>query len=186
MSLGLLLGFASTYYLLRPAFNRGLSPKEERDSVWTAAVIGSMYCAAGVSAIWYPGTHWFDPEYAMTGMTQREGFVLVSCERYRMLGSVEEFADLWIFLLYSKWSSCGWRTTLKPGGSAKQKLLEFDTIGNAINARSFDGRGEFVELEAESTRTSCTTLQTSTDNCQSLNNKRSHLQRPGRINPPGS
>ena len=31
--------------------------------MWTAAVIGSMYCAAGLSAIWYPGTAWIDPEF---------------------------------------------------------------------------------------------------------------------------
>lgn len=114
---------------------------------------------AGVSAIWYPGTHWFDPEYEMKGMTQREGFILVSCERYRMLGSVEEFADFWIFLLCSKWSSCGWRTTLRSGGLAKRKLLEFDNVGNEINARFFDGRGDFIEREAESA--SWTTRQNS-------------------------
>ena len=27
-----------------------------------AAAIGSFYCLAGLSAILYPGTHWYDPD----------------------------------------------------------------------------------------------------------------------------
>lgn len=77
MSLGVLLGLASTYFAFRPVFSK-LSAGETKHSVFCAAAIGSMYCAAGVSAIFYPGTHWFDPEYEMKGMTQREMFVLVS------------------------------------------------------------------------------------------------------------
>lgn len=77
MSLGVLLGLASTYFAFRPVFSK-LSTGEAKHSVFCAAAIGSMYCAAGVSAIFYPGTHWFDPEYEMKGMTQREMFVLVS------------------------------------------------------------------------------------------------------------
>jgi hypothetical protein len=77
MSLGVLLALASTYYAFRPAFSQ-LTPREAKDSVLSAALIGSMYCAAGISAIFYPGTHWFDPEYEMKGPTQREIFSLVS------------------------------------------------------------------------------------------------------------
>ena len=40
----------------------------------SAAVIGSMYCFAGLSAILYPETDWFDPEFAREGPTQREIF----------------------------------------------------------------------------------------------------------------
>lgn len=77
MSLGVLLALASTYYAFRPAFS-SLTAREARDSVLSAALIGSMYCSAGISAIFYPGTHWFDPEFEMKGMTQREIFVAVS------------------------------------------------------------------------------------------------------------
>jgi hypothetical protein len=73
MSLGVLLALTSTYFAFRPAFSR-LTPGEAKHSVLSAAVIGSMYCAAGISAIFYPGTHWFDPEYEMKGPTQREIF----------------------------------------------------------------------------------------------------------------
>ena len=82
MSLGVLLCLASTYFAFRPAFSK-LSPGEAKHSVLCAAAIGSMYCTAGVSAILYPGTNWFDPEYEMKGMTQREIFVLVSEWRAR-------------------------------------------------------------------------------------------------------
>lgn len=74
MSLGVLLALTSTYFAFRPAFSR-LSPAEAKHSILTAAVVGSLYCVAGISAIFYPGTHWFDPEYEMKGMTQREIFL---------------------------------------------------------------------------------------------------------------
>lgn len=73
MTLGVLLALTSTYFAFRPAFQR-LPPAAAKQSVLTAAVIGSFYCAAGISAIFYPGTHWFDPEYEMKGPTQREIF----------------------------------------------------------------------------------------------------------------
>lgn len=75
MSLGVLLALASTYFAFRPAFTR-LTPSEAKHSVLSAAVIGSMYCTAGLSAILYPETHWFDPEFATGGPTQREIFGL--------------------------------------------------------------------------------------------------------------
>jgi uncharacterized membrane-anchored protein YitT (DUF2179 family) len=73
MSLGVLLALTSTYFAFRPAFSQ-LSPAEAKHSILTAAVVGSLYCVAGISAIFYPGTHWFDPEYEMKGLTQREIF----------------------------------------------------------------------------------------------------------------
>ena len=74
MTLGVLLALTSIYFAFRPAFSR-LSPAEAKHSILTAAVVGSLYCVAGLSAIFYPGTHWFDPEYEMKGMTQREIFI---------------------------------------------------------------------------------------------------------------
>jgi hypothetical protein len=73
MSLGILLALTSTYFAFRPAFSQ-LSPAEAKHNILTAAVVGSFYCVAGLSAIFYPGTHWFDPEFEMKGMTQREIF----------------------------------------------------------------------------------------------------------------
>ena len=75
MTLGVLLALTSIYFAFRPAFSQ-LSPAEAKHSILTAAVVGSLYCVAGLSAIFYPGTHWFDPEYKMKGMTQREIFIV--------------------------------------------------------------------------------------------------------------
>jgi hypothetical protein len=68
------LSYAPLSLAFRPAFSV-LSPAEMKHSILTAAVVGSLYCVAGISAIFYPGTHWFDPEYEMKGMTQREIFL---------------------------------------------------------------------------------------------------------------
>lgn len=83
MSLGILLGITSTYLLFRPIWQASSEAKrsitaaslsadgdassQARSDVWWAALIGSFYCIAGVSAILYPGTNWFDPEHAPEG-----------------------------------------------------------------------------------------------------------------------
>lgn len=41
--------------------NKNLSPVAERESIAWSTIIGSFYSLAGLSAILYPGTHWFDP-----------------------------------------------------------------------------------------------------------------------------
>lgn len=69
MSLGVLLATSSTYYLLRPT----RSIEEARDSVFTAALIGTFYCLAGCTAILYPGTHWWDPEFSMADSSFHQG-----------------------------------------------------------------------------------------------------------------
>ena len=52
---------ASLYFAFRPCFPQNtISAKE---SAFAAAAIGSFYCFAGLTAILYPGTEWFDPEY---------------------------------------------------------------------------------------------------------------------------
>lgn len=35
----------------------------ERDSITTAALLGSLYWVTGMSGILYPGTKWQDPEF---------------------------------------------------------------------------------------------------------------------------
>lgn len=65
MSLSVLLGAASIYFAFRPSLpNNTISAKE---SAFVAAVIGSLYCFAGLTAILYPGTNWWDKEYPNNG-----------------------------------------------------------------------------------------------------------------------
>jgi len=59
MTLALFLSLSSLYYLFRPTS----SAAQARDSVTESALIGAMYCAAGLGAIFYPGTAWQDPEF---------------------------------------------------------------------------------------------------------------------------
>jgi hypothetical protein len=59
MSLGTLLCLVSSYVLLRPS----VDARAARQDVWTASLIASLYCTAGLSAIWYPGAMWMDPEF---------------------------------------------------------------------------------------------------------------------------
>ncbi|MCJ1471777.1 hypothetical protein MMC13_000418 [Lambiella insularis] len=69
MSLGLLLGAASLYYAYRP-----VPAAAKADSLFTAALLASLYWVAGLSAILYPGTAWVDPEFG-TGAPQAGLFV---------------------------------------------------------------------------------------------------------------
>ena len=61
MSTGLLLGLITLYFTWRPTFAK--STYDPHDSTWCAAVIASVYWIAGLSAIFYPGTKWMDPEF---------------------------------------------------------------------------------------------------------------------------
>lgn len=51
---------ATTVYLLG---RRNATPEAARDSLFLAAVVGSLTTAAGLSAILYPGADWADPEF---------------------------------------------------------------------------------------------------------------------------
>ena len=59
MSFGLFLGILTAYYAWRGA----TTPQQAKDSLWTAAILGSLYWVAGLSAILYPGTLAVDPEF---------------------------------------------------------------------------------------------------------------------------
>lgn len=69
MSMGLLLGLSSLYYL----FGRSSSSREPRalaqalaqelSSLWTAAWLGSLYWVTQLSAALYPGSLPVDPEF---------------------------------------------------------------------------------------------------------------------------
>lgn len=67
MSLGVMLGAACLYFLWRSKPKSGVARDLEKDDLLSAALIGSMYTAAGLSAIWYPGTAWTDPEFIARG-----------------------------------------------------------------------------------------------------------------------
>jgi len=71
MTLGVLLTATSAYFAFRGGNGRGRSgttstasaaaaAAHQRDSLRTAAWIGSLYCVAGLSAILYPGATWND------------------------------------------------------------------------------------------------------------------------------
>lgn len=59
MTLGMLLAGASLYYAFRPT----QTVPQARENAFAAALVGSFYCAAGVAAIFFPGTDWNDPEF---------------------------------------------------------------------------------------------------------------------------
>lgn len=64
MSMGLGLGLATLFYTWRSA---GLSTAAmARDSLFTAAIFGSIYWITGLSAILYPGTLAIDPEFGVS------------------------------------------------------------------------------------------------------------------------
>ncbi|KAF2670694.1 hypothetical protein BT63DRAFT_422997 [Microthyrium microscopicum] len=60
MSMGLCLGVLTFYLTWR--VNTKSSPKEILDSTFLAALTGSVYYLTGISAIFYPGSGWTDPE----------------------------------------------------------------------------------------------------------------------------
>ncbi|GAB7349178.1 hypothetical protein MBLNU459_g8113t1 [Dothideomycetes sp. NU459] len=60
MTLGVLLSSSSLYFLFRPCN----SIAARKDSLRTSAMIGCFYSLSALTAIWYPGTDWSDPEYA--------------------------------------------------------------------------------------------------------------------------
>ena len=65
MTLGVMLSSMSLYFAFRPSFP-GFSILA-KESYWYSALIGSFYCAAGLSAILYPGTDWKDPGIEVGG-----------------------------------------------------------------------------------------------------------------------
>ncbi|PRP79946.1 hypothetical protein PROFUN_05922 [Planoprotostelium fungivorum] len=66
MSLGLLLGLLTLYYTWRLPSDGSVS---SIDSLFTAAITGSIYWLAGMSASFYPGSLAIDPEFG-TGFPQ--------------------------------------------------------------------------------------------------------------------
>jgi len=71
MSTGLALGLLTGYYTWRPARDVVAA----RDSITSAAIVGSLYWVTAMSAILYPGTKWVDPEFG-EGAPQAPVFLL--------------------------------------------------------------------------------------------------------------
>ncbi|PVH82355.1 hypothetical protein DL98DRAFT_514092 [Cadophora sp. DSE1049] len=61
MSMGLGLGFATLFYTWRTGSLNSVAMV--KDSLFTAAIFGSIYWVTGLSAILYPGTLAVDPEF---------------------------------------------------------------------------------------------------------------------------
>lgn len=92
MSLGALLASTSLWLLFRtptskmlagsPASSSAaaatasseLAARHARDLLTVATLVGSLYTAAGLSAIFYPGTDWSDPEFNVEGAPQGWAF----------------------------------------------------------------------------------------------------------------
>lgn len=59
MSFGALSSLTAIYLLGR----HNPTIEAAKDSVFIAAIVGSLTALAGLSAIFYPGTDWMDPEF---------------------------------------------------------------------------------------------------------------------------
>jgi hypothetical protein len=68
ISFGFALGLAGLYYIWRTPSLPTAAAKIE--SLFTAALMGSMFCVTGLSAILYPGSLAVDPEFG-TGFPQK-------------------------------------------------------------------------------------------------------------------
>ena len=67
MSLGLVLGLTTLYFAWRPVLSSTSFTKAmSRDSMFSAALVGSLYWITGVSAGFYPGAKFLDPEFIGT------------------------------------------------------------------------------------------------------------------------
>lgn len=71
MSTGLGLGLLTAYYTWRTTNTNTLSGAV--DNLLTATLLGSLYWITQLSAIFYPGSDWCDPEWAHKGTPQKRG-----------------------------------------------------------------------------------------------------------------
>lgn len=70
MSMGLALSLLTLYYTYRPTPNLTAA----KDSIFSAAIVGTLYWITGLSAILYPGSLAVDPEFG-EGFPQAKLFV---------------------------------------------------------------------------------------------------------------
>jgi hypothetical protein len=64
MSMGVALGLSSLYYIWRSS-GPG-KPSAEKDSLWMATWLGTIYWITQLAAIGFPGTAFSDPEFGET------------------------------------------------------------------------------------------------------------------------
>ena len=106
MTLSLLLSGTALWYAWgSPSTERGKTggdAQRARD-LWIAAWVGSFYCLAGLSAIWYPDTAWMDVEF-------------------RKQSHVDEPVQLWGGLR-RRFSRRGWGIGWRSGGIGVNRAL---------------------------------------------------------------
>lgn len=65
--MGAVLGLTTLYYTWRPVLSSiHYTPTAIRDSMFSAAIIGSIYWITGLSGGLYPGAKFLDPEFLGT------------------------------------------------------------------------------------------------------------------------
>ncbi|EAQ84214.1 hypothetical protein CHGG_10618 [Chaetomium globosum CBS 148.51] len=83
ITLSVLLGLATLYYTWRPSLPQGastpaaaaLAKQRKQDALNAAVFTGTIYWAAGLASILYPGTDGIDPEFGPSGFPQAPVFV---------------------------------------------------------------------------------------------------------------
>lgn len=73
MSFGALSALVAAYLLTR----HNPTVEAAKDSLFIAAIVGSLTTVAGLSAIFYPGTAWADPEFDTGAVIGPQGYVFV-------------------------------------------------------------------------------------------------------------
>jgi hypothetical protein len=74
MSFGVLSALTTIYLLGR----RSPNATAAKDSVFIAAIVGSLTTAAGLSAALYPGTAWTDPEWDTGARIGPQGYIFMA------------------------------------------------------------------------------------------------------------
>ena len=72
MSFTAMSALTAIYLLTRPVSS---NIEEAKNTLFTATVVGSLTTAAGLSAIFYPGTAWVDPEWDNGALIGPQGYV---------------------------------------------------------------------------------------------------------------
>ena len=72
MSMGFCLGLLTLYYVWRPvASSMPYTKAMTKDSMFSAALIGTLYWVTGISGGFYPGALFLDPEFIGTKYDQK-------------------------------------------------------------------------------------------------------------------
>lgn len=72
MSVGLFAALTAVYLLVKNDFN---NRQLQRELLFAATVVGCLTPLAGLSAIFYPGTAWTDPEWETGALIGIQGYI---------------------------------------------------------------------------------------------------------------